>query len=490
MKKSSKDFKHWTDFQYEVQKRLLEFILAAFHRSLDFVALLKVWSGICTCNCIFERTWNQTCCVPCRYTKDRSSVVAIGLNVHTALVEIREKLSIPEAQWPQAISELCALNHIEEAAVLSTCNKMFGTQGAVTGVGLSIGYPIEGDGLRAGLVVISAAPSGPANKAGILSRDVILKIDDTSTGTMGIYDAAECLLAKIIFGLNALSGRTVGPDGSAVGAWNSSNAESLIRYTVNKGYTINGWELGNLSYLDGESQQFSNLQSILKASGTSTVAWVGEAGGAYNSGRNLVTNAFVFSFWCLDQLGMAASYDTKTYCRQTLIGGNYGLLNTTTFVPNPDYYSFLQEKDIPTNFLDEVAKQASSSGAQCDGLLRRYIKMMWKTGRENNKGKFVEKFIFKGRLKDVTSDWLFPLFARTCTIAVNYWYDMQFDVKYAYFNFLQSIPHPSSHGLTPHEMGFVGSSSDTSICYLGDEPDINAMERVNVAENGGDSDEE
>ncbi|CAL5435150.1 unnamed protein product [Camellia sinensis] len=234
--------------------------------------------------------------------------------------------------------------------------------------------------------------------------------------------------AKIIFGLNALSGRTVGPDGSAVGAWNSSNAESLIRYTVNKGYTINGWELGNElsgngvgarvaaiqfvsdvialqnivqntykgfqvkpivlgpggffdsnwftefvdktpnslqvithhiynlgpgvddhlvakildpSYLDGESQQFSNLQSILKASGTSTVAWVGEAGGAYNSGRNLVTNAFVFSFWYLDQLGMAASYGTKTYCRQTLIGGNYGLLNTTTFVPNPDYYSAL-----------------------------------------------------------------------------------------------------------------------------------------------------
>ncbi|GMP41300.1 hypothetical protein CsSME_00011455 [Camellia sinensis var. sinensis] len=38
----------------------------------------------------------------------------------------------------------------------------------------------------------------------------------------------------------------VGPDGSAVGAWNSSNAESLIRYTVNKGYTINGWELDRI----------------------------------------------------------------------------------------------------------------------------------------------------------------------------------------------------------------------------------------------------
>ena len=48
----------------------------------------------------------------------------IGLNVHTAPVEIREKLAIPEAQWSQAIGELCALNHIEEAAVLSTCNRM------------------------------------------------------------------------------------------------------------------------------------------------------------------------------------------------------------------------------------------------------------------------------------------------------------------------------------------------------------------------------
>ncbi|KAG5225243.1 heparanase protein [Salix suchowensis] len=223
--------------------------------------------------------------------------------------------------------------------------------------------------------------------------------------------------AVVLFGLNALSGRTTAADGSSVGAWNSSDAEYLMRYSVDKGYTIHGWELGNElsgsgigarvaadqyasdtnnlqmivetiyagfevkplvlapggffdanwftkfinktprslqvvthhiynlgpgsddhlidkilnpSYLDGGSRQFRSLQGILKT-----------AGGAYNSGRNLVTNAFVFSFWYLDQLGMASSYDTKTYCRQTLIGGNYGLLNTVTFVPNPDYYSAL-----------------------------------------------------------------------------------------------------------------------------------------------------
>ncbi|AQK84105.1 Heparanase-like protein 3 precursor [Zea mays] len=97
----------------------------------------------------------------------------------------------------------------------------------------------------------------------------------------------------------------------------------------------------NPSVLDGMRSTFSSLQGLLKSAGTSTVAWVGEAGGAYNSGRHLVTDAFVFSFWFLDQLGMSAKYDTKSYCRQSLIGGNYGLLNTTTFQPNPDYYSAL-----------------------------------------------------------------------------------------------------------------------------------------------------
>lgn len=58
------------------------------------------------------------------YTKERSSIVVIGLSIHTTPVEMREKLAIPEAEWPRAIGELCNLNHIEEAAVLSTCNRM------------------------------------------------------------------------------------------------------------------------------------------------------------------------------------------------------------------------------------------------------------------------------------------------------------------------------------------------------------------------------
>ncbi|PKA62491.1 Glutamyl-tRNA reductase 1, chloroplastic [Apostasia shenzhenica] len=59
-----------------------------------------------------------------RYMKERSSIAVIGLSVHTTPVEMREKLALPEGQWSRAVAELCNLNHIEEAAVLSTCNRM------------------------------------------------------------------------------------------------------------------------------------------------------------------------------------------------------------------------------------------------------------------------------------------------------------------------------------------------------------------------------
>ena len=44
--------------------------------------------------------------------------------MHNAPVELREKLAVPEAEWPRAIEELCSYPHVEEAAILSTCNRM------------------------------------------------------------------------------------------------------------------------------------------------------------------------------------------------------------------------------------------------------------------------------------------------------------------------------------------------------------------------------
>ncbi|KAK6151679.1 hypothetical protein DH2020_014314 [Rehmannia glutinosa] len=182
------------------------------------------------------------------------------------------------------------------------------------------------------------------------------------------------------------------PNNIATGPWDSTNAASLIRYTVTKGYKIYGWELGNElsgsgigvgiavdpyatdtivlhnliqdiykgintkpqiiapggffdpgsdehlidrilnpSVLDSGADVFRNVHNVVRTSINSAVAWVGKL--------EELTIAAAIKY--LDQLGLASTYDTKTYCRQTLIGGNYGLLNTTTFVPNPDYYSAL-----------------------------------------------------------------------------------------------------------------------------------------------------
>ncbi|KAH6774349.1 2-oxoglutarate and oxygenase superfamily protein [Perilla frutescens var. hirtella] len=46
------------------------------------------------------------------------------------------------------------------------------------------------------------------------------------------------------------------------------------------------------------------------------------------------------------------------------------------------------------------------------------------------------------------------------TIAINYWYDMQFDIKYAYFNFLQSIPYT----LPKHPALCESRNVSTDIC--------------------------
>lgn len=59
-----------------------------------------------------------------RYTRERCSIVVIGLCGPSTPLEHREKLAIVESEWSRAIEELCKLDHIEEAAVLCTCSRM------------------------------------------------------------------------------------------------------------------------------------------------------------------------------------------------------------------------------------------------------------------------------------------------------------------------------------------------------------------------------
>ena len=52
------------------------------------------------------------------------NVIVVGLSHKTAPVEVREKLSIPTPQMEAAIAHLCSYPHVEEATILSTCNRL------------------------------------------------------------------------------------------------------------------------------------------------------------------------------------------------------------------------------------------------------------------------------------------------------------------------------------------------------------------------------
>ncbi|MDZ8257068.1 glutamyl-tRNA reductase [Nostoc sp. ChiQUE01b] len=52
------------------------------------------------------------------------NIAVVGLSHKTAPVEVREKLSIPEPQIESAIAHLASYPHIDEVAILSTCNRL------------------------------------------------------------------------------------------------------------------------------------------------------------------------------------------------------------------------------------------------------------------------------------------------------------------------------------------------------------------------------
>lgn len=58
------------------------------------------------------------------HKKLKMNIAVVGLSHKTAPVEVREKLSIPEPQTESAIAHLLNYPHIDEVAILSTCNRL------------------------------------------------------------------------------------------------------------------------------------------------------------------------------------------------------------------------------------------------------------------------------------------------------------------------------------------------------------------------------
>src|ERR1017187_3993837 len=54
----------------------------------------------------------------------RMNVVVIGLSHHSSPVELRERFAFAETEIPGALKSLCESGVADEAAILSTCNRV------------------------------------------------------------------------------------------------------------------------------------------------------------------------------------------------------------------------------------------------------------------------------------------------------------------------------------------------------------------------------
>src|SRR3989338_1397762 len=59
-----------------------------------------------------------------RRVTTQSHLLLVGVNHRTAPVELREQLAIPSRDLPEALRQLRALPGIDEAVILSTCNRI------------------------------------------------------------------------------------------------------------------------------------------------------------------------------------------------------------------------------------------------------------------------------------------------------------------------------------------------------------------------------
>lgn len=73
--------------------------------------------------------------------------------------------------------------------------------------------------------------------------------------------------------------------------------------------------------------------------------WITETGHALYGGQRGLSDTWASSLWWLDQLGLMAQEGVAAVFRQSLVGGDYGLLDPVTFEPRPDYWATLLWKE-------------------------------------------------------------------------------------------------------------------------------------------------
>lgn len=102
--------------------------------------------------------------------------------------------------------------------------------------------------------------------------------------------------------------------------------------------------------------------------------WLGETGHAQCGGEPGLSDRWVSSLWWLDQLGALARVGVDVQIRQALVGSDYGLLDSTSYAPRPDFWSSALWKQLmgPEVLSSQITTVPKISGASRSQTLRHY----------------------------------------------------------------------------------------------------------------------
>eukprot|EP01052_Picozoa_sp_SAG31_P012457 SAG31_NODE_730_length_12505_cov_3.807109_1_plen_483_part_10 len=114
----------------------------------------------------------------------------------------------------------------------------------------------------------------------------------------------------------------IGPDTNGFG-----DALTFLKQAQELGVSMHGVTYHEYT-TSVQGMRVESLAKMREATNSSTEQlWVGEAGGAAGGGRPGLTDSYASGLWWLPALGEKALSGHSVYCRQDLVGGDYGLLH-------------------------------------------------------------------------------------------------------------------------------------------------------------------
>ena len=99
--------------------------------------------------------------------------------------------------------------------------------------------------------------------------------------------------------------------------------------------------------LDGSLRWLRHARrSLQRGSAATAPIWLTELGHALYGGQAGVSDTWLSTPWWLDQLGLLSHAGVGALFRQSLVGGDYGLLDPATWQPRPDYWATVAWKRL------------------------------------------------------------------------------------------------------------------------------------------------